>query len=80
MVASLTPPTEDPAHNPGMCPDWELNQQPFDLLVAFNPLSNTSQGNREVLTESIITTNKNQNSLNREYGKSGKQDTRSKTA
>ena len=22
-------PTGDPACNPGMCPDWELNQQPF---------------------------------------------------
>ena len=21
----------DLAHNPGMCPDWESNQQPFDL-------------------------------------------------
>ena len=28
-VASLTPPTGNPAHNPGMCPDWESNQQPF---------------------------------------------------
>ena len=25
----LTPPTGDLANNPGMCPDWELNQQPF---------------------------------------------------
>ena len=25
-TASHTPPTGDPAHNPGMCPDWELNQ------------------------------------------------------
>ena len=24
------PPTGDLAHNPGMCPDWELNQWPFD--------------------------------------------------
>ena len=22
-------PTESLTHNPGMCPDWELNQQPF---------------------------------------------------
>ena len=29
MVASCTPPTGDLAHNPGMCPDGELNQQPF---------------------------------------------------
>ena len=28
-LASLTPPTGDLAHNPGMCPDWESNWQPF---------------------------------------------------
>ena len=25
VVASHTPPTEDLAHNPGICPDWESN-------------------------------------------------------
>ena len=25
LVASHTPPTGDLAHNPGMCPDWDLN-------------------------------------------------------
>ena len=29
VVASHTPPTGDLAYNPGMCPDWEWNQQPF---------------------------------------------------
>ena len=29
VVASLTPPTGHLAHNPGTCPDWELNLQPF---------------------------------------------------
>ena len=29
VVTSHMTPTEDLAHNPGMCPDWELNQQPF---------------------------------------------------
>ena len=29
MVASCAPPAGDLAHNQGMCPDWELNQQPF---------------------------------------------------
>ena len=28
-VASRTPPTEDQACNPGMCPDQELNWRPF---------------------------------------------------
>ena len=29
VVASHVPPTGDLAHNPGMCPDWELNWRPF---------------------------------------------------
>ena len=29
VVASLTAPTGHLAHDPGMCPDWELNLQPF---------------------------------------------------
>ena len=29
VVASHVPPTGDLAHNPGMCPDWELNWPPF---------------------------------------------------
>ena len=28
-VASHKPPAGDLACNPGMCPDWELNRQPF---------------------------------------------------
>ena len=31
VVASCMSPTGDPAPNPGMCPDWEQNQRPFDL-------------------------------------------------
>ena len=29
VVASQAPPTRDLSCNPGMCPDWELNQPPF---------------------------------------------------
>ena len=29
VVAFHTLPTGDLAHNPGMCPDWELNWRPF---------------------------------------------------
>ena len=39
LVASHTPPIQDLAHNPGVCPDWESNS---DLLVCRtkpNPLS-----------------------------------------
>ena len=31
VVASCAPPTGDPAHNPGVCPEWESNQGPFGL-------------------------------------------------
>ena len=33
VVASHEPPTGDLAQNPGMYPDWELNQWPFGLQV-----------------------------------------------
>ena len=33
LAASWVPPTGDPACNPGMCPDQELNQQPFGSQV-----------------------------------------------
>ena len=29
VVASHMPQTGDLAHNPGMCPEWELSQRPF---------------------------------------------------
>ena len=29
-IASHVSRTEDLVHNPGMCPDWESNQRPFD--------------------------------------------------
>ena len=31
VVASHAPPAGDLAHNPGICPDWESNWQPFGL-------------------------------------------------
>ena len=43
-VARHTPPTWGLAHNPGLCPDWELNRWPFGLQAIPNPLSHTSQG------------------------------------
>ena len=43
------PPTGDLAHNPGMCPDWELNQSPFGLQFTLNPLSHTRQGRIQFL-------------------------------
>ena len=43
VVASHTPPTGDLAHNPGMCPDGELNWRPFLSQPELNPLSYSSQ-------------------------------------
>ena len=44
VVASHVPPNGGLAHNPGMCPDWESNQQPLVCRPELNPLSYTSQG------------------------------------
>ena len=34
VVASHAPPTGDLAGNPGMCPDWKSNCQPFGLQAS----------------------------------------------
>ena len=36
-VASCMPLTGDLACNPGMCPDWELNRQPFGSQASTQP-------------------------------------------
>ena len=43
VVASWVLCTGDLACNPGLCPDWELNWQPFGSQPVLNPLSHTSQ-------------------------------------
>ena len=43
MVVSPATTTGNLTLNPGMCPDWELNQQPFDLQASTQSLSHTSQ-------------------------------------
>ena len=53
LVASYMSPTRDLACNPGMCPDWELNQLPFPRL-ALHPLSHTSQGIYLLLKDTIL--------------------------
>ena len=37
VVAAHAPATGDLAHNPGMCPDWEWNQQPFGSQAHAQP-------------------------------------------
>ena len=48
VVASHVAPTGDLSHNPGMCPDWELNQWPVGSQPALSPLSYTSKGDHLV--------------------------------
>ena len=36
-VASHTPQTGEPAHNPRMCPDWESNLQPSSSQAGTQP-------------------------------------------
>ena len=43
VVASCTPPTGDPASNPGMCPTGNRTGDPLICRLALNPLSCTSQ-------------------------------------
>ena len=49
VVASCTHFTGDLARNPGMCPDWESNQRPFDSQTSTQPLRHTSQGQFAIL-------------------------------
>ena len=48
VVASHAPLTGDLAYNPGMCPDWELNQQPFGSQAGTHRLSHISQGKKNL--------------------------------
>ena len=57
MVASRGPPTGDLARNPGMCPDWELDRDPFFRRLVLNLLSRTSQGPTGIL-HTHVSTNK----------------------
>ena len=50
VVASPTPPTGDLAHNPGMCPDWELNQRPFGSQPHAQSTEPHQPGPRIILT------------------------------
>ena len=44
VVASHKALTGDLTHNPGRCPDQELNKLPFGSQLRLSPLSHTSQG------------------------------------
>ena len=44
VVAFKAPPTGDLTCNPGMCPNWELNWQPFGLQAGAQSTGHISQG------------------------------------
>ena len=56
VVTSRAPCTEDLACNPGMCPDWESNWQPFGSQPTLNPLSYTSQDSKIVFLKYCLIT------------------------
>ena len=47
--ASCVPPTGDLAHNPGICPNWELNWQPFHLQASTESTEPHQPGWKEVI-------------------------------
>ena len=49
VFASHVAPSGHLARTPGMCPDWESNQQHLDSQPMLNPLSYTSQGRFPIL-------------------------------
>ena len=46
VVSSGAPTTEGLAHNPGMCPDWESNQQPFGSQASTQSTEPHGQGDK----------------------------------
>ena len=48
VVVCHTPSTGDLAHNPGMCPGWESNQQPFDLQASAQSTESYQPGLRHI--------------------------------
>ena len=49
MVASHAPDTGDLAHNPGMCHDWESNQQPFGSQAGVQSTEPHEPGREKIL-------------------------------
>ena len=64
VVASCPPPTVDLACNPGMCPGWELNRQPFGSQARAQSTELDHPG-QEII---IFFFNKEPAYVNREYG------------
>ena len=55
LFAPHTPPTGDLAHNPGMCPNWESNQQPFGSQAgAQSPEPHWPEQNMKILNVQLF--------------------------
>ena len=54
MVASQAPLTRDLACNPGMCPNWESNQQPSDSQMSTQSTEAHQPGQEKFLTDFIV--------------------------
>ena len=70
VVASHAPPTEDLACNPGMYPDWELNQWPFGSQARTQPTEPHQPGTNllflaEVLPSVLVPPLKSPDTVNR---------------
>ena len=57
VVASCEPPTGDLAHNPGMCPDWESNQQSFILQAGAQSTEPHQPGQKYVSSKNLNNSN-----------------------
>ena len=49
-------PTGDQGHNPGMCPDWESNQQPLALQDDAQPTEPRQPGPTQSLNDCTLLT------------------------
>ena len=53
VIISCVPPTGDLACNPGICPDWESNQQPFGSQAGAQSTEPHQPGTEFVLTVAL---------------------------
>ena len=54
VVASCAPPAGGLAHNPGMCPDWELSWQPFGSQAGTQSTEPHQPGQKHLTFEFLL--------------------------
>ena len=62
VVASCTPPAGDLAHNPGMCPEWELNRQPFSSQAGTQSTEPHQPGPEDIFFSLLLETGRERES------------------